>query len=602
VAGNYLTGGLVKSGLYGAWQKMQTTVLIDALDEARLRVTQNSFEDFLNDVADLARNRRLPIVFLGRVGIVEEAWLILSERGVNCPVFDIDFFDASRARRFVMKALDRLAEKAGQEELAVALRTHRSVYEKAGDGFVSGLERAAASDGNRFAGYAPVLEAVATVLASVRNPATLNAPVQDAMQGRILQQLASQVLEREATKLRDQLPDVVPSNVRENLYTPEEQLDRLTGVIFKTTVPIRPAALQPAHMAFYDAAVKNFMPQHPFLDGTGRQPSGAVFDAVISTHALFSASAETAAAAARYAGDGPHTPNPFLIDFYLDRAIEKWGENPVVPTEHVVVLYESIRARAAVGDVVRLNIEGEEEDNEAEVEIQVSSANAENQDRTIRFRTTQAGVLRFGRQVNGVAVEAPHLDVVIGSGNSVEIVAPVLLNVARLKFDCTDLVVLRGDNNKENGDAAVMLEAFELSGSKVEKAPLVRKGAVLLVSWPTASTYPWTGFASTMTQVVEQNIEPSLRGLRRLVLAFRSHSRGRLARISDKIEHSRITKGALGDAIRRRMMQDGIISVERNMYFLNPDALGRIVGATYQDLKLKRFNDRVRQYVSYIAP
>jgi hypothetical protein len=49
------------------------------------------------------------------------------------------------------------------------------------------------------------------------------------------------------------------------------------------------------------------------------------------------------------------------------------------------------------------------------------------------------------------------------------------------------------------------------------------------------------------------------------------------------------------------MMQDGVISLERNMYFLNPDALGRIVGETYQDLKLKRFNDRVRQYVSYIA-
>jgi hypothetical protein len=32
------------------------------------------------------------------------------------------------------------------------------------------------------------------------------------------------------------------------------------------------------------------------------------------------------------------------------------------------------------------------------------------------------------------------------------------------------------------------------------------------------------------------------------------------------------------------------------MYFLNPTTLGQVVGATYQDLKLKRFNERVRNW------
>ncbi len=47
-------------------------------------------------------------------------------------------------------------------------------------------------------------------------------------------------------------------------------------------------------------------------------------------------------------------------------------------------------------------------------------------------------------------------------------------------------------------------------------------------------------------------------------------------------------------------MRDGILSVEHDMYFLNPSALGAVVGATYQDLKLKRFNDQVRRYVATI--
>jgi hypothetical protein len=73
VAGNYVTGGLAKNELFALWGAKQTTVLIDALDEARLRVTQTSFEDFLGDVETLPHGRQLPTVLFGRVGIVDEA-------------------------------------------------------------------------------------------------------------------------------------------------------------------------------------------------------------------------------------------------------------------------------------------------------------------------------------------------------------------------------------------------------------------------------------------------------------------------------------------------------------------------------------------------
>jgi hypothetical protein len=72
-------------------------------------------------------------------------------------VFDIDFFDGSQARRFVMAALDRLSKKTDEDSLKNRLSDHRLVYEQAAAGFVSGLEQATVSDGARFAGYAPVL-------------------------------------------------------------------------------------------------------------------------------------------------------------------------------------------------------------------------------------------------------------------------------------------------------------------------------------------------------------------------------------------------------------------------------------------------------------
>ena len=62
VGGNTLSGGLVKSGLYPAWQNQTTAVLIDGLDEARFRVTQEAFEAFLADVAELAKGRNVPTI------------------------------------------------------------------------------------------------------------------------------------------------------------------------------------------------------------------------------------------------------------------------------------------------------------------------------------------------------------------------------------------------------------------------------------------------------------------------------------------------------------------------------------------------------------
>ena len=63
VGGHTLSGGLVRAGVYERWQAEATTVLVDGLDEARLRVTQEAFEAFLGDVLELSAKRTLPTVF-----------------------------------------------------------------------------------------------------------------------------------------------------------------------------------------------------------------------------------------------------------------------------------------------------------------------------------------------------------------------------------------------------------------------------------------------------------------------------------------------------------------------------------------------------------
>lgn len=597
VAGNYLTGGLVKSGLLPAWQQGSAAVLIDALDEARLRVTQTSFDDFLHDVRTIAASRSLPTVLFGRVGVVEDAWLSLSEQGLDCPIFDIELFDKERAVRFVLATLQRLSAKSSYPHLKGATSAHQGIYHNVAQQFVDRLTVAAASDGTRFAGYAPVLEAVATVIAGVTNPATLSQSVQAAMQGDVLQHLTTHILEREAAKIREQLSTLIAPTTLGGLYTPEEQLSRLAAVVLGGPVPRSPQALKPNELAAYDTAIQNFLPQHPFLDGTGKKASGAVFSASINANALFSATREVAALAEASAGNGPHTPNPFLVDFYLSRVNTASGDAPAVPPEHVVFLYESVQARAEPGDIVRMSIEGDEDGPDAEVEIQVGRLETGLKGR-IELTTSQAGTLRFGRQVNAVAVDAPNLEVVIGSGQPVEIIAPVSISVDRLSLDCPELVIAAGDQSSDKEDASVLLEAQTLVSSSLTGVPVVRKGAELSVSWPGAGAYPWTHFAAAAGSGTDKALDEDLRGLRRLVLAFRSHSRGRLARYKKKIEHKRMTKGTRGVLIRQVLLEDGILKLEGSMYFLDADALGKIVGASYQDLKLRRLTPSVHSYLA----
>lgn len=104
IAGNYVIGGLANKDILSAWNSGSVGLIIDSLDEARLRVTQDSFEDFLLDVSKVSKRNKNPIIIFGRVGIIEEAWLILSEiHNINCPVFDIEFFNESEATDFIEK-------------------------------------------------------------------------------------------------------------------------------------------------------------------------------------------------------------------------------------------------------------------------------------------------------------------------------------------------------------------------------------------------------------------------------------------------------------------------------------------------------------------
>lgn len=597
VAGNYLVGGLVKTGLWNAWQEGRSTLLVDALDEARLRVTQSSFEDFLADVANVAGTRGIPIVLLGRVGIVEEAWSILNDKsGLNPPIFDIELFQPELAKKFVRAAIGQLAKavdsttgKRTYPHLEGALAAHQCVYEGAAASLIDHLTAKTSADGRQFAGYAPVLEAVATVVASESNPAKINDAIESIFKGQVLGQVTSVVMAREAGKLTNQLAVTMPDVNSAGLYEGKEQLSRLASLVLGAGSTRLPSGVPQYAVAAYEEAVQSLLPQHPFLDSKTQKPAGAVFGACILAAALTGDDAELARAAQRFASGGQNTPNPFLLTFYKEALA---GKN-MIPAEHVGLLYASLEATAGAGEIVRLSAEGEDS-----LEVEMSLLRQDDKEEFYEFSTVPGSELRFGRRVGGITVDADNVDIELGDGGQLELVAPVALKARSLVLNCGELVV-KPDHSKSD-DQVVYLEAAQAMAETSLRPPTVRHGVKLQVAWPESKVYPWNPFTATGGEDLDPRMADAQRALRRLCISFRSHSKGRLARYKGKVEHFRMTKGELGIALRARLVADKVLSLEGEMYFLDPNILGDCVGVSFQDLKLKHYSAKSRQYLQSV--
>jgi hypothetical protein len=591
VGGNYLIGGLSKNGIIQGWMEGTTTLLIDALDEARLRVTQNAFNDFLADVAAMALQRpQLPIVLFGRVGVIDDAWVVLNDNGIDAPILDIQLFERQAAEDFVFSALTRLSKKNSQ--LSAGLSANPSAYRDVIHRVLDNLNQIAEQEisdeqnsNRRFTGYAPVLEAIATVISDVGNPAALDDAAQRLSEGRILHRLTSEVMLREKGKLAAQIVAQDQNFPIAGLYEPQEQLDRLSRLILGLPSSPPPQSLQSQHAVMYESAVASLVPQHPFLNGAGNDASNVVFGAAISAHALKSSDKTLRISAEKAASDGTHTPNPLLYDFYR----ESGDESDLVPLEQIGLLYDSVQAKSQFGSTPWLSVERDDEEN---LLATISLIDPNGSDDTV-IRLRDGEPLRLGRRVSNVFIDDETLSVHAGLEGQLELVAPVRVRCGLLELDARTLVV-KGLPTASKEDSVVLLEADRLVMNEAQP-PLV-KGVDFRVQWPGSAAYPWTNYSFDGAADETATNAEALRALRRLVLSFRSHSKGALKRFKGKIEHSRMTKGRVGEALREKLLHDGVLKIDGTMYVLDADKLGSIVGLSFLDAKLKTYSERVLMY------
>ena len=583
VGASSLSGGLVRSNIYPSWTDEKITALIDGLDEAVLKTTQEGFEAFLDDVAELSISRNVPTVLFGRTGIVQDAWLLLDGKcGGNVAVLEIGYYGEEASIEFAEARLqgsypDRNHPKVDREALTLLL---------------SGLRHKTKSDGDRFAGYAPVLQAVADHVGGESNPSSLVSKLRAGAQPPVtLHSVVDAVQEREQKKLIDlELPFEDPELV-DRLYSPNEQLDRLVAMVYQVTPPQLPA-MSAADAETYSNTLKTWVGEHPFLDGDSN-PSSAVFEAVICMHALKN-DAAVSEAVRRELTKG-EAANPFLYVFFMSEELK--SETIPLPEEQIGVIYSSIRASLAQGDTASLLVAepdgAKTEAPHADVEIEISRR-GKNPD-FLQFQTEPLGPICLGSHVRDVTISMPNARVEIGPSAEVFLVAPV-------DIQCEDLAILADkvivDAPRKSQTNFVYIQASEFSGTAMTSFPVTRNKAKLSASWPGVENYPWTNFATDPRSL--QNNDPqvheALHRFKNFVVAFRARGSDDLARFEGKIESQRMTKGT-GQAVLNAMLRARIVIQDQGWYFLNTDLLGELTGTTYGDCMTFQFGPKAIEFI-----
>lgn len=580
VGANTLSGGLVKSELYEAWKNGKSSILIDGIDEARIRVTQESFEAFLSDVADLSKERTIATVIFGRTGAIQDSWLMLAEKDVKASVLEIGYYDSAASLDFANALLQ--AKKPDSP--------HQAVREKAARLLLDQLRGQTENDGDRFAGYAPVLQAVVERVDGEDNPSALVAQIEKGPQPATIQNVASAILDREHSKLN--VLSFEDTELINNLYTPEEQLNRLAAHIHKLPAPELPH-MSPNDAKTYSSALKTWVPEHPFLDGNFGT-SSIVFDALVNAHALQNQTSATEVVLRRELKHGA-SANPFLAEFYMQK--EEGTDSIHLPPEHIGIVYASLRAKLSLGDSASLLVEGlegalDEEVLRSEVEITLERTDTD-RPRTLSFTSDQTSPVLLGTQIEDVDIVAPYATVHIGPGTESILIGPVNIQCEKLVIESEKVIV---EGSYDEGSSAVFLEAGAFDGGPITSVPVLRGDVSLKASWPEARNFPWTTFATTTSPIDDPRLDEALRRFRKFVISFRSHSKGNLKRFKDKIEHARMTKGT-GQSVLNLLVNNDILSKEGEMYVLDQDKLSEETGVTYTDCMSRRFGEKAKTFI-----
>jgi len=615
VGDNTLTGLLTTAydvkdigGVLGGLSDGSYGIIIDGIDEGRSKTNEKAFEAFLDDIVNLSKSSpNTTFVMLGRTQILDECWSYFTDKGLDTGLITISPFTIESAKKYIDEFTKGTSSAFAQQYEAV----RDYIIEKLGAAFLANPNERSA-DFLSFIGYPPVLDAIVTLLAQENNYHKLMEELKVADGGNLevslLFRIAVYILERE--REQKALPNIVepilkdvPANIRDaalpQVFSREEQSLRLIAyclgeLVTLSTIP------EPKLNERYEAQLASWLPEHPFL--SGREFRNAVFEAVALATLITSRDPLSEQLASRYAKSHKHS-------YHLVYMISAITSDNYIAVTHLNTLLTAAMEFRSVHSSVELRVEGEEDyvkgqpDNEAgrvSIEIEILIGEDDEASKKFSFETAVTGDSRIslGPRLASAFVTVPCA-VELASPEDIELIAPVEVSAPVIDIKARSLVV-RPTAGQKGEEQSVVLSAARIE-SHVDI--IYTNGASLDLSVDEIGnlSYPAFQYAQKRSNLPSDELllQKYMR-LKRIMLEFRSHSRRSLGKYKDRIEHERVAGNEMGRKLLQRLLADKVLSIDGIFYRVDPDALNKQLGTTWQDLRRGQTSEELLDYLRSI--
>ncbi len=604
VADNALSGIITHAyeikdvgGVLGGLSNGSYGMIIDGIDEGLSKTNTDSFEAFLDDIYNLGKSASgTSFILLGRSQALEECWVYFKEKKVSTGLFTINPFDIDSARHYV-DAFTEGVQSSHQEE-----------YQEARDFIIDKLKVAFSGDKKdgfmSFIGYPPVLDSIVALLESERNYHRLLESLKPGARGdievRLLKKVAEYILERERIdKVIPNIiepilvgkPEPIKNHVMQTAFSGVEQAKRLLSICVNKPITVD-VCDEPLINEAYEKQLATFLAEHPFLSGKAfRNP---VFEAVVLSKLIEEGAEDCYEIIDQYSSTHKH-------HYHLVNILGAADGEVVVGPSNINTIVQSAMEFAARGSEVSVDVDGPEPDedgdehNEIEIEIDVITNDNSDAAKTFAFltRVNRDVTISLGPKLQGLNIVVP-CNVGICGSQEVEMVAPVFIEAKSIQFN-TQSLVLRSYKGE-----GVQMMAGRINSALEKITPNQVRFEVFLedrdgLHWPLAEYVK-----TRVTPPLDDALKFKYLRARKILMSFRSHSKGAFKRYQDKINHRRMLKNALGEAVLRQFLGDGVLVEDGNFYKMEPVKLDEHMGVSWHDLRKGEMSEKLIRYLAGI--
>lgn len=600
VASNSLTGSLVKE--YGvtfstyleALKKGDQAIIIDALDEGLAKSGTGAFNAFIDDVlsliADSSRDS-IPVIMLGRTQAIETISEYLESKKFTYSCLQISPFTLKQANDYVdMKVKPNTKFKSAYTDLKNYIFSAIGSYVKK----QSELE-------DNFLGYAPVLDAISTAIRSRDNYQALLEEYKKTSTSGIsfILNVIEEIIRREKEdkinefllEIQNDLTEDEYNHAKKITYDGLEQCKALLTILYDEKYHF--SISSDAHLnTKFSEHMSSFIEDHPFLNGKSFE--NTVFESYVLTCLMIEDPDNIYLRlylAERYRD--AYMLFYFLVELIKDQPL-KW--------HYIQYVYRSLISFDKRNDYGHTWILQNGDTRNHSV---VMFRQKDNKRLELQSELDEECKLYPGNILSNMTIDSQIIDLCLDA-KSVEIVPPILAICNYVNVGSDIVINELQSAEEENVDSRVIFECLIFnvdfqSGHRPEVK--INSDKIQLTINSENKLIPPFSEYGTEIQIggsFSKEFVAAFVKLRKILITFRSHSKGSMARYKGKIDDSRISGHDIGKLLINSLLENGIIEDKGYMYHLNRSRTAELLGLTFDKLQATSPTPQMAKFIKRI--